>query len=153
MKALIATLILFSACAANAEKTICDRFMKCGTFVAQDEQRNVETKITIKGTGPYTGTFDYTLTDKDGKTGTWPLVAKFSKDGHGVLYWKGKRLYAVTICKHGMCNYALVPFKDEEHGIWGNAGLMRFTDNTLEFMMTVGTPTENKSRGFVMNKQ
>ncbi len=48
---------------------------------------------------------------------------------------------------------SLVPVENKEYGIWGNAGLMRFTDGTLEFMMTVGTPVQFRSKAMIMQKQ
>jgi hypothetical protein len=46
-----------------------------------------------------------------------------------------------------------VPFENQKYGIWGNAGLMRFTGTTLEFMMTAGTPAEYRSNGMILQKQ
>lgn len=147
----------------DAPKSICGRFMVCGTYIAprdQKDENSRELKITITATGELTATFDYTLTGKDGKAHTWPLVATFTEEGVATMRWQGQAndknngvVYATAICDGSYCNYALVPFESKENGKWGNAGIMNFTGTTLEFMMTVGTPVNYQSRGMVLQKQ
>lgn len=144
----------FAQAKTKAPVDIC-AYMTCGVFEGQFAPAKGEDdviRITIKSTGDGTGTFDYTRISKDGGEHTWPLTVEFSNEGHGLLRWKGTKVYATTICAHGLCNYALVPFKDEER-IWGNVGIMKFTETGLEFMMTVGQPLQSATHTMVMEKK
>lgn len=157
MKFTLALLAMFSAkvFAAPASTDICTRFMTCGTFVADEvgkDGKKFQTKIIVKSTGPMEATFDYVFVATDGIENVWPLTAKFNDDGSVIMRYKDQFTYAVAMCKHNMCNYALIPFEDEGK-IWGNAGLMRFTADSLEFLMVAGSPVNYRDSSTVLKKR
>lgn len=159
MRFLIAASLFVGFSTAHAEGKsapvdVCS-LMTCGTFEGKFDQKNPDSdtlRITIAPAGDSQATFDYTRINKSGEEHTWPLVATFNSEGLGTLLWKGTKLYATTLCKYGFCNYALIPFQTQDD-TWGNAGIMRFQGNTLEFMMTVGTPVDFQSRSLVLQKK
>lgn len=161
MKTLLVALCLAAAPAFAAQTPapadVCAKFMKCGTFEGYSEKREaleLRTTVVIKAIGANKAQFDYTLTDKNNESSTWNLLAEFREDGQftmtrardGVVYLSG-------VCENLLCTYGMHPFADGKGGTRGNAGMLRFTDDSLELLMTFGVPSAVSSDLAILKKK
>lgn len=156
MKLFLSFIVMFCSASVFAEKDVCADYFVCGTYkmnwTTTDGQAAVTT-VTITSTSTNSAEFKY-MTSVNGTTPDgWDLAVQFETDGsfkmtdHGVNYANG-------ICSDKICTYGMHPWIPQgSKDAVGNAGMLRFTDNQLQYALIVGTPPSLTNDLQVFDKQ